>query len=352
MRKKKMKTVTDYKVIGIDLAKKKLHIAALDANNKVAMTTAIDHKDFIEKVCMLFAEKQTFAFEACSGSHYMGRLLEEMGHNVIALKTKDVKAYAKSRQKNDKNDAIAICKAALDPDLKRVELKSEMEQRVFYLHKSRSNAIQQRVQRTNSIISSLHEFGFTVKCKKAEFAKKCEEEVLEAYRIGHIEDMVLEEMLKDCAEVAHLLEREKQLDKLIIGLNKDSESAQLLLTIPGIGPINASVLSNKPMRAYDTAKDFAASLGLVPKQNTTGGNVKLGSISKQGDRYARTMLIQAGRSVLMRSYKVNPPKSDLFAFIERLKKKGKHFNEICVAVANKLARIAYACVTKGVPYQA
>lgn len=105
------------------------------------------------------------------------------------------------------------------------------------------------------------------------------------------------------------------------------------------------------MESYATSRDFAASLGLVPKQSTTGGNIRLGRITKQGDRYARTMLIQAGRSIVMRSYKENTPKDEIYKFVDRLKRKGKKFNVICVAVANKLARIAYACVINVVRYQ-
>jgi transposase len=100
------------------------------------------------------------------------------------------------------------------------------------------------------------------------------------------------------------------------------------------------------MEIYKTAKDFAASLGLVPKQNTTGGTIRLGSITKQGDRYARTMLIQGARAVVMRTYKPNVPQDRLYQFAQKLKNMGKPFNVICVAVANKLARIAYACVMK------
>jgi transposase len=106
------------------------------------------------------------------------------------------------------------------------------------------------------------------------------------------------------------------------------------------------------MELYETAKDFAASLGLVPKQNTTGGTLRLGSITKQGDRYARTMLIQAGRTLVMRTFKPDAPQERLYHFVERLKKSGKHFNVICVAVANKLARIAYACVRGQEMYKA
>lgn len=341
----------EYTVIGIDLAKTKFHIAALNNEHKVAMKKAISRDDFISKLDELFCSNQTFAFEACGGAHNIGQILTKAGHNVIMLKPKDVKAYAKSRQKNDINDAISICKAALDPDLKRVHLKSKEEQTVSYMHKSRQNVIQQRIQISNSIMTSLQEFGFVVTCGKAKFAKECKDHVTQAYEAGCIDSDVKQEMLKDCDAIAKFIQREKELDQIILAKNKKSEKACLLKTIAGIGPINASILSIKDMGSYGTARDFAASLGLVPKQSTTGGNIKLGGITKQGDRYSRTMLIQAGRSIVMRSCKENAPDDDLYKFVERLKQKGKKFNVICVAVANKLARIAYACVTKGVRYQ-
>lgn len=341
-----------YTVVGIDLAKTKFHIAALDAENKVTMKKAISRQDFIDSLDTMFAPNQLFAFEACGGAHHIGQVLISAGHRVIALKPKDVKAYAKSRQKNDINDAIAICKAALDPDLKHVRLKTKQQQTVSYLHKSRQNVIQQRIQRSNSLITSLQEFGFVVQLGKAKFAKECAEYVKLAYQNRRITYAVYQEMLDDCKEIAQLIEREKGIDKKIAQGNKDSEKAKILSTIPGIGPINASILSNKPMESYDNARDFAASLGLVPKQNTTGGKISLGSITKQGDRYARTMLIQAARSLVMRSCKANPPQGDLYDFVSNLKRRKKKYNVICVAVANKLARISYACATKGLEYSA
>lgn len=344
--------MNQYTIIGIDLAKTKFHLAALDEQNKVALKKSISRQDFIDKLGEMFAANQTFAFEACGGAHYIGQILTKAGHKVIALRPKDVKAYAKSRQKNDINDAIAICKAAIDPDLKHVHLKSKEEQGIAYFHNSRQNVIGQRIQRSNSIMTSLQEFGYVVSIGKAKFAKECKDHVLQAYEKGLICYEVQEEMLKDCGEIEDLFKREKALDKIIIAKNKLSKKAQLLQTIDGIGPINASILSNKPMQTYATAKDFAASLGLVPKQNSTGGNIKLGGITKQGDRYARTMLIQASRSIVMRSCKANPPKDALYNFVKRLKKKKKKYNVICVAIANKLARIAYACVVKNINYQA
>ena len=342
--------MSKYKVIGIDLAKKKYHIAAFDASNTVVFKKKMSRTDFFNQVVLMFPEQEKFAIEACGGSNYVGQQLSKLGHEVLILKPKDVKPYAKSRQKNDLNDAIGICKTACDPEIKHVNLKTPAQQVTCYLHKSRQNTIQQRIQYSNSLITSLYEFGFVVDCGKSKFAKDSKNYVEEAFANGYIESDVKEEMLKDSSEIDGLLLREKHLDKTIVKRNKNNKSARLLETIPGIGPINASILSNKPMSSYEKARDFAASLGLVPKQNTTGGNIKLGSITKQGDRYARTMLIQAGRTIVMRANKPKCPDSPLYRLVERLKKAGKGYNVICVAVANKLARIAHACVMKQEEY--
>ncbi len=231
-----------------------------------------------------------------------------------------------------------------------VQAKSKNQQEISYLHKVRQNLIQQRIQRSNSLLTSLQEFGYVVTCGKAKFAKDCQYFINMAFEEGFISEVVYTQMLVYAREISHLIGREKKLDQELGQKNKLSFNAQILETIPGIGPINASILSNKSMLYYDSAKDFASSLGLVPKQNTTGGVIRLGSITKQGDRYARTMLIQAARSIVMRSYKANVPTDIIYQFIERLKSNGKAFNVICVSVANKLARIAYACIYKKIVY--
>ena len=336
--------MSKYSIIGIDLAKKSFDIVAVNAEGNIVLKKKISRENFFKEYLDTFVEEETFAFEACSGSNHIAQKLSELGHKVILLKTKDVKAYAKSRQKNDSNDALAICKAARDPELMHVHPKTEEEQEVAYLHNARQNVIQQRIQRCNSIMAWCAEVGFVVACGKAQFATKCKKIVEEIFQKGYLRESVYQQMLLDCKEIENNLLREKVLDKEIVKLNKKSSAAKNLLTIPGIGPINASILSNKPMAMYKSGRDFAASLGLVPRQNTTGGKIQLGSITKQGDRYARTMLIQAARSLVMRFYKPNPADDMLNRFIARMVAKRKKFNVICVAIANKLARIAHSCV--------
>lgn len=337
--------MTEYKVIGIDLAKTNFHLAALDSDHKLVLKKALHRDNVLSYISTTFPKGSTFAMEACGGCHFWGQSLESLGFQVILLKPKDVKPYAKSKQKNDINDALAICKAALDPELKHVHLKSKEEQTIAYLHKARQNTIQQRIQRSNSILTSLMEFGVVVKCSKSAFGKEAQIHILNAFEKGSISKAVFNQMTSDALEIKDLLKRESMLDKEIKAYNSESEIAKILETIPGIGTINASILSIQDMKGYASGREFSASLGLVPKQFTTGGEIKLGSITKQGNRYIRTMLIQGARAVLMRTCRDHVPQNRIYNFAVKLKET-KSFNVACVAIANKLARIAHACATK------
>jgi transposase len=337
--------MTEYKITGIDLAKTKFHIVALDFDHKLALKKALHRDDVLSYISTTFPKGSTFAMEACGGCHFWGQSLKSLGFHVILLKPKDVKPYAKAKQKNDINDALAICKAALDPELKHIHLKSQEEQTVAYLHKARQNTIRQRIQRSNSILTSLMEFGVVVKCSKSVFGKEAETHILDAFEKGSIPKAIFDQMMLDALEIKALLKRESVLDKEIRVYNRESEIAKILETIPGIGTVNASILSIQDMKSYASGREFSASLGLIPKQFTTGGEVKLGGITKQGNRYIRTMLIQGARAILMRTYKNNIPQNRIYDFAAKLKEK-KGFNVACVAIANKLARIAHACATK------
>ena len=337
--------MTEYKIIGIDLAKTNFHLAALDCDHKLILKKALHRDEVLSYVAATFPKGSIIAMEACGGCHFWGQNFESFGFPVILLKPKDVKPYAKAKQKNDMNDALAICKAALDPELKHVHLKSQQEQTVAYLHKSRQNVIRQRIQRSNSILTSLMEFGVVVKCRKSAFGKEAEKHIFHAFENHYISQAIFNQMTLDALEIKALLKRESELDKEIRACNSESEIAKVLETIPGIGTINASILSIQDMGGYASGREFSASLGLVPKQFSTGGTVKLGGITKQGNRYIRTMLIQGARAILMRTYKDNVPQNHIYAFASQLKAK-KGFNVACVAIANKLARIAHACATK------
>lgn len=274
-----------------------------------------------------------------------------MGYQVKLMKTKDVKIYARSKQKNDYNDALAIAKAARDPELKTVRFKTKAEQDIRLLHNTRQNTIRDRIQKTNSLMSSLCEYGYVTQLSKSQFSRECAHEVEKAYQEKFLNRQAYALLMAECQEIKGLCEKEKLIDKLIIESNKQSSKAIKLQKIIGIGPINASCLSYAPMENYPTHRDFAASLGLVPKQHTSGDTVVLGGITKQGDRYIRTMLVQAGRSIVIRAKKAKDPTDRLTIWAQMKLAEGKPFNLLCVAVANKLARIAYTLVMNDTEYK-
>jgi transposase len=341
----------DYKIIAINLAKTIFHICAINAKGERTLQKKLHRDELLHFIRTTFPKGLTVAMEACAGCHYWGQQLEALGFKVLLLKTKDVQVYAKSRQKNDNNDALAIAKAAMDPELKAVNLKTVAQQTICFLHKTRGNTIANRVQKSNSIMSSLMEFGVVTTAGKTAFAKHATEYIKQAYKACEIPEEVYVLLQKEANEITELLAKEALLDSQIKAQNKLSPRAKLLETIPGIGPINASILSIQPLESYQTAKDFAASLGLVPKQFTTGGKVQLGGITKQGNRYVRTMLIQGARSIVMRTCKDTFPDDAIFVWANKLYLR-KGFNVACVAVANKLARLAYVCGTRNKCYAA
>lgn len=336
-------------IAGVDLAKKIMHICVLDSAGKVNKKFKVAREEFLHKISEL--ESGTIvAMEACGSSNYWAQQISELGFKVKLIKTKDAKVYAKSKQKNDLNDALAVAKAARDPELKPVKAKTKEEQDIGLLHKTRQNTIRDRVQKTNAMMSALLEYGYMTKLSKGKFSKECNTEINQAYEDGFLNKQAYAILQFECQEITALCAKEKSLDKLIVESNKQSSTAMRLQEILGIGPINASCLSNSSMETYSTPRDFAASLGLVPKQNTSGDKIVLGRITKQGDRYKRTMLIQAGRSIVMRAHRCKNPQDKLLQWAQKKLAEGKHFNLVCVGVANKLARIAHAVVMKNSQY--
>lgn len=345
--------MSDISIIGLDLAKRKFHLVGVDEKGKKQLTHKLPREEMHNYFRTLVDKNILIAMEACGGSNYWARELMAMGFTVKLLKTTDIKPYARSRQKNDCNDSLAIARAAKDPELKEVRVKSKEEQGLSWLHKKRQNIIKERVRIGNFLMASLLEFGFDAKAKKAAFSRAAGDYVNTAYKIGAIDNVTYEEMLNIAAKIKELFAQEFAVTKKLVEMNKHNPRAKLLQTIPGIGDINASILSVAAFEHYDECRSFAASFGLVPKQNSTGGNISLGSITKRGDRYIRSMLIQGGRSIAIQAVIMaraqKNAKDKLVIWAQSLLKR-MSFNKACVALANKLARIAYACVTQGKVY--
>ncbi|WP_367363657.1 IS110 family transposase [Candidatus Tisiphia endosymbiont of Nedyus quadrimaculatus] len=339
----------DINILGIDLAKTIFHIVALNKDGEKILAKKLHREEFEDYILTNIPKNSLLVMEACGSCHYWSNKFMESGFTVKLLKPCDVKAFAKTRQKNDTNDALAIARAGKDPELKSVRIKNISQQEISWLHKRRQHIIRQRVQYSNGLMSDLLEFGYYIKMSKSKFAREALNIVEDAKNAGVISERMYKEMKVIAEEIATLLIQESAIDKQLIAINKESETATLLKTIPGIGEINANILSIAAYENYDDCRSFAASLGLVPKQNSTGGKTSLGSITKKGDRYVRTMLIQGARSIAIRAKIQKDPTDHLVLWAKKLLGR-MSFNKAAVAIANKLARIAYVCVTRKCAY--
>ena len=339
----------DINTVGIDIAKTTFHIICLDKGGNQVLSKKVKRSEFERYVLKHIPAHSQIYMEACGTCHYWSQRFQELGYRIFLLKPSDVKPFCKNQQKNDEKDALAIARAGCDPTLKRVRIKNSSEQEICWLHKRRDQLIGSRIRLSNHLMGSLLEFGYCATRSKGKFAHHAKEEVDTCYAEGYISEFLYHEFCKVVEDIESLLEREREIQKGIESLNRESERAILLQTIKGIGTINASILSVAPYESYASGRDFASSLGLVPRQHSTGGKTTLGSITKRGDRYVRKMLIQGARTIGIRARIDKDPKDRLVIWAQKLLAR-MTMNKACVAIANKLARICHACVTNGVCY--
>ncbi|HYE73124.1 MAG TPA: IS110 family transposase, partial [Blastocatellia bacterium] len=284
------------------------------------------------------------AMESCSGSHYWGRELRSLGHDVRLISPKFVVAYRKN-QKNDYNDAEAICEAVSREHMRFVAIKSEEQQTALMVHRIREQCIAERTSISNQIRGHLHEFGIVVPQSVAKII---------ALLPGLLDEKLLpalvKSLLRDLLDAIHQLnERIGKLENQIQEFVKTNDTASRLLTIKGIGPISASaiVATVGDARLFKNSRQFTAWLGLVPKQISSGGKTKLGGITKCGDGYIRKLLIQGSRAVL---YKAATQDDSRLRWINQLRLR-KPDNVVATALAAKLARTVWAVMVSGETYQ-
>jgi transposase len=283
--------------------------------------------------------------EACATSHHWARELRKLGHEVRLMPAKDVKAYVK-RNKNDAADAEAICEAVRRPTMRFVTVKTAEQQGQLMQHRVRDQLMRQRTQLINALRSHMAELGI-VAAQGREGLKELLAIVANASdsRLSlhaRASLMVLAAQLQACQTLIGTLE------KRIIRQHKSSDKSRRLETVPGIGVIGATAIEATVTdpNAFRSGRDFAAWIGLVPRQDSTGGKQKLGRISKQGDQYLRRILVVGAHAVLRRA-RQHPQKYPwLTALLAR-----RPFKVVAVALANKMARIAWALLAKGGTYQ-
>ena len=294
------------KRIGIDLAKSVFQIHGVDVQEKVVLRKQLRRAqllDYFKKLpsCLI-------GMEACGGAHYWARELQKLGHTVKLMAPQFVKPYVKSN-KNDANDAEAICEAVARPTMRFVAIKTIAQQDIQAVHRIRSELVQQRTAKVNQIRGLLAEYGIVVG-RRVDVLQNALPLLLEDAENGLTTDFraLLEGLQQD---LATLNERVDDLDKTIKTLSSNNADAKRLQQIPGIGPITATALvcAIGDGKQFKRGRDMAAWLGLTPSQHSSGGKDRLLGISKRGDAYLRTLLIHGARAVLKVAGNKDDPRS-------------------------------------------
>jgi transposase len=278
--------------------------------------------------------------EACGSAHHWARKLRELGHDVRLMAPQFVKPYVKTN-KNDVTDAEAICEAVGRPNMRFVPIKNIEQQAVLALHRVRQGFVKARTAQANQIRGLLAEFGLVIPQGIAHIAKRVPELIEDASNDlpGSFRLLVqrLLEQLKEFDRQVHEIESQ------IIVWHRTNDGSRKLARVPGIGPITASamVASIGDAKSFKNGRQVSAWIGLVPKQNSTGGKTVLLGMSKRGDSYLRTLLIQGARSVIYAAQRKGTPDD---GWLNRLLKR-RNANVAAVALANKNARIIWALLS-------
>jgi transposase len=320
--------------IGIDLAKSVFEVAVSRTPGRVDVRRRLPRS----RMHTFFAEFETaeIVMEACGSAHHWGRELEAMGHSVLLLHPGDVARY-RDGNKTDRADAKALLEAARNEDIDRVPLKSIDQQALGALHRLREGHLRTRTARINALRGHLREFGVVIpvgpKYVLPEARAALDRGVVPAYLRDALEEVLAEiEALKGKAEALRA-ELERLAERI--------PDAQRLMSVPGIGVLTATafIAFVGDVRRFRSSRDFAAYLGLTPREHSSGFSRRLGSITKRGNTYVRMMLIHGARSAL-RAGKVSKEPDDLRTWALGIERRSGH-NVAAVALANKLARVCW-----------
>lgn len=329
-------------LVGLDLAKHAFFVHAVDAEGEQVVARALRRRD----VLAFFASLRPclVGLEACSSAHHWGRALMALGHDVRLMPPAYVKPYVK-RQKNDVADAVAICEAMTRPSMRFVKVRSIANQAVLMQHKVREMLVGQRTQLLNGLRGHLAEIGI-IAAQGTGHARALAVLVREGHQ--DIPDCVRASLLPLVAQIDHLEAAIGEADTAIAHLAKADPVSRRLMTIPGIGPITASALASSvgDPAAFSGPREFAAFLGLVPRQSSSGGKARLGRISKMGNQYLRKLLVVGAHAVLRHHARHSDP---LRRWTQKLLAT-KPFKLVAVALANKLARMAFAIMNSDQRY--
>lgn len=331
-------------VLGIDLGKNSCSVVGLDVDGRVVLRRRLLRPSVVKLAAEL--PPCMVAMEACCGAHHLGRVLQKQGHQVRLMSPEYVRPYVKS-QKNDDRDAEAIAEAATRPTMRFVELKSEAQLDMQSLHRARDRLVGERTALINQLRAFLLERGITVpkgRRKLELFLTKQEAGGPDGFSART--RLLIEDMQVEWRELDR---RIAAFDDEFAAQARTDETARLLTSIPGIGPLTATAMVAAIGKAatFGRGRDLTAWLGLVPKQSTTGGKPKLLGINKRGNVYLRKMLIHGARAALPSLSKGETP---LGGWLRGLLARA-HVNTAVVALAAKLSRIACAVLHSGKPFE-
>ncbi|MBK8174306.1 MAG: IS110 family transposase [Rhodospirillales bacterium] len=335
----------DIAVLGIDLGKNVCSVVGLDGSGRVMLRRRV-RREMLERL-VDGLPRCVVAMEACCGAHHLGRVFGGQGHEVRLMSPEYVRPYVKA-QKNDDRDAEAIAEAATRPTMRFVPVKSVAQSDVQALHRGRERLVAERTALINHLRALLLERGITVPQGRGKLAVElCTFADEDDSRLSPRIRLLIEDLRR---EWRTLDERIAGFDAEFAALAREDEAARRLMTIPGIGTINATALAAAvgDARTFGRGRDMAAWLGLTPRQRTTGGKPHLLGISKRGNRYLRKNLIHGARAVLPRlADQPTPLGRWARGLLARAPK-----NVAIVALANKLARIVWAVLAHGRAYDA
>lgn len=329
--------------IGLDIAKSVFQVHGVDAQGKTVLRKSLSRGEMLAFFAQLPA--CLIGIEACASSRHWARELSKLGHDARLMAAQFVTSY-RTGGKNDANDAQAICESVGRPHMRFVPVKSEEAQAVLAVHRARAPTVSERTALVNQVRGLLGEFDIVAGKGIAQARRLLAEigagarqlPVLARETIGELHD-----------RLRALDERVLAYERKIAALAKASESAQRLMAIEGVGPLTATaiVASVSNARTFQSGRQFAAWLGLTPRQNSSGGKTKLGSISKRGDVTLRTLLIHGARSVL----RLTPDKNDRKSQWAEALRARTCDNIAAVALAAKHARIIWAMLARGTQYE-
>lgn len=335
-----MKSSAQLPVIGLDIAKSVFQIHLVDGETGEIQRRQLKRA----KVAEFFAncKRSVVALEACGGAHHWARTLRAMGHEIKLLPPKYVRAFV-LRDKTDALDAQAIWVAAQQPHIKEVPVKSEQQQACLALHSLRRQLMKMRIMQTNALRGLLHEFGIVLPVGHDKLLKSVQGELAKAQQENRLPDILVMSLQEQLRRIAALQEDIEELNRRLAAVLRQNQQMLAVQAIPGVGALTATavVATVGDMSTFKSGRQFAAWLGLTPRQMGTGGKTQQHGISKQGDTYLRTLLISGARAVICRSTRS--------CWIDRLLQR-RPLNVVVAAFANKMARTVWAVLAKGRPF--